>query len=130
MIKDIRPHIAQFIRFCFVGGGGLLVNLFISHVLVSMFGLWYFYAFLIGTLGAWTFIFCINAVVTFPDSGRTGYAGKYILFLVGYLAIFGINASLVYFFTSILGVQYLVSISGAAIITAVLTFLFSNYAIY
>lgn len=125
-----RATLSQIVRFVAVGGGGLLVNLLVTRIGVTVFHLWYFFAFLIATLFGWTFIFVVNALVTFPEHQRSGYAGKYLLFLAGYLAIFGVNAGSVYVLTSVLGVYYLVSITLSAFITATLTFFFSKYAIY
>ena len=120
----------QFVRFCLVGGAGLLINLLITHVGVVVFHLWYFYAFLVATLFAWTSIFIANAFITFPEHSKSDYRNKYARFLFGYGAIFLINASLVFALTSLLGVPYLISIMFSALVTAGLTFLFSKYAVY
>ncbi len=125
-----RKVLSQIIRFVIVGVGGLLVNLLVTYCGVTIFHLWYFFSFLIATLFGWTIIFIMNAFITFPEHKRSGYVKKYVLFLLGYLGIFSINAGLVFLFTSILNIHYLISITLSAIVTATLTFLFSKHAIY
>ena len=122
--------VGQFLRFCLAGGGGLVVCLLLTHALVAVFHLWYFYAYLIATVCGWSFIFAVNAGITFPDGGRRGYALRYVLFVSGYIAVFYVNATLVYIGTSRLGLHYLVSITIATVITASLNFLFSKFVVY
>ncbi len=125
-----RKILSQIIRFCIVGGGGLLINLLVTRVGVAVFHQWYLFSFLVATLFGWTFIFIANAFITFPEHRRSRYTRKYSSFLLGYLGIFSVNAGLVYFLTSTMGVHYLISIILSTFITAILTFLFSKHAIY
>ena len=120
----------QFLRFSAVGLSGLLINLAITHVGVSVFGFWYFTSFLSATLVGWTFVFLVNAVHTFPEHKESRTVKRYALFLIGYAGIFLINSSLVFLLTSGLSVHYLISISVSSGITAVLSFVFSKRVVY
>lgn len=120
----------QFIRFCLVGGSGLLLNIALTHLGVTVFGWWYFWAYLIATLLSWSFMFWANTFFTFPSDTRTTHSRRYALFISGYGVILGVNAGLVYAFTSYGEVHYVWSIIIATAITTLLTFTFSKYVIY
>ena len=120
----------QFIRFCLVGGAGLLVNLAVTHLGVTVLHLWYFWAFCIGIIVSWTCSFALNALITFPNHERGSYVKKYLLFIGSYLAVFASNAALVYIATSILGMHYLISIAASAVATTPFSYSFSKYVIY
>lgn len=117
-------------RFCAVGGAGLLVNLAVTYTFVTVFGFWYFWAYIIGVLCGWTCSFVLNALFTFPAHRKSGYHKKYALFIASYIVIFVINAALVYLLTTLLGIHYLVSISASALTTTLLSFSFNKHVIY
>lgn len=120
----------QFVRFCIVGGSGLLINLAITHFGVTILGWWYFWAYLVATLISWSCMFLANAFFTFPHQGDRAYPKKYIGFMLGYGGMFFINSGLVYVFTSNVGIYYMRSIVLATVVTTGLTFAFSKYVIY
>lgn len=126
----MAPDLRQFIRFCFVGGVGLAINLFITHVGVVIFGVWYFWAYLFGVLTGWTSTFILNALFTFPEHRHESYGKKYTLFIATYAIIFALNASMVYVLTSLMAIHYLVSITTSALTTTSLSFSFSKRFIY
>jgi putative flippase GtrA len=120
----------QFIRFCLVGGAGLLINLAVTYIGVEMLGLWYLSAFIIGLLVSWTCSFILNALLTFPEHERAAYHKKYMLFMGMYGTVFILNTALMYGLTSLLGVYYPISIVLCAASTLPLTYSFSKYVIY
>lgn len=126
----MQTHLNQFIRFCAVGGIGLLINLAATHIGVTVFGLWYLTAFLIGLFISWTCSFVLNAFITFPEHERAAYLRKYFLFLSNYGVVFVLNMALIYILTSLIGLHYLISIVFCAISTTFLTYSFSKYVIY
>ncbi|MDB5225314.1 MAG: hypothetical protein JWL87_266 [Candidatus Adlerbacteria bacterium] len=126
----MKRNLGKFIRFCFVGGTGLIINLAVTHTFVVVFGFWYFWAFTIGVLCGWTCSFVLNALFTFPDHNKSGYHKKYMLFIASYLVIFALNAALVYMLTTLLGIHYLISISISALTTTLLSFSFNKNVIY
>jgi putative flippase GtrA len=125
----MRKHI-QFLRFCLVGTAGLLVNLAVTFVAVSVFGVWYFWAYLCGVLCGWTASFVFNAFFTFPEHRRGSYIKKYTLFVATYAVILALNSLMVYGLTSLVGVQYLISITISALLTTLLSFSLSKRIIY
>ncbi len=120
----------QFAKFCTVGGIGLLVNLSITYVGVSILQVWYLWAFIAGLLISWSCSFVLNAFFTFPEHERAAYLRKYFLFLANYGVVFVLNTVLMYLLTSILGLHYLLSIGVCALSTTLLTYSFSKYVVY
>lgn len=119
-----------FIKFSIIGGIGLLINLAVAYVFKEFFGLWYFWAFIIGTFANWTFNFLANSYITFRGHSKENYFRKYMGFLLIYCCVFVLNAALVYALTSILSIYYLISITFAAFITAILNFVLSKKIIF
>lgn len=126
----ITLNTRQFLKFCLAGGGGLIINLFITHFGVTVLGVWYFWSYLVATLVGWSFIYTVNALITFPDPVRSQHARRYALFLGGYLVFFAVHAALVYTGTSVLNFHYFVSIIAATVVTTILTFFYSKYVVY
>ena len=122
--------LSQITYFISVGGIGLLVNLLITYIGVQYFDLWYLWSFFLAALVGWTVIFIGNALFTFPEHERNSYIKKYITFIIGYSVMFSVNASIVFFLTSILSIYYLVSIIIGTIITTLLTFTFNKKVIF
>lgn len=120
----------QFLRFCIVGGVGLLVNLGVTHTGVVLLNLWYFGPYILGVFAGWTSSFLLNALFTFPEHKHASYGRKYALFISMYAVIFAINAGMVYTLTSLFGVHYLISITVSALATTLLSFSFNKHVIY
>lgn len=120
----------EFLRFVLVGGAGMLVNMGVTYAGVEYLGLWYFWSFCLASLVGWTAIFIGNALFTFPEHERHSYLQKYIVFILGYTGMFWVNAALVFLFTSILFIHYLVSIVLGTMITTLLTFSFNKKVIF
>lgn len=120
----------QFVRFVLIGGIGMLINMGVTYLGVEYLGLWYLWAFCLAALVGWTAIFIGNALFTFPEHERHSYRRKYVTFILGYTSIFWVNAGLVFVFTSLLSVHYLVSIVLGTIITTLLTFTFNKKVIF
>ncbi len=125
----MSAHLKQFLKFCAVGGIGLLINLGITHAGVTL-GLWYLYAFIIGLIISWSCSFVLNAFFTFPEHTHDSYGKKYSLFIASYALVFVLTIGIVYALTSIVGIHYLISICISAVITTLLTYSFSKYVVY
>lgn len=123
------PQVWQFVRFCAVGTAGLLVNLGVTYLGVT-FGLWYMWAYVIGLLVSWSVSFGLNALFTFPEHTRGRYAQKYAFFIGNYALMFGLNGTIVYILTSLMGVFYLISIILSAFITTAISYTVSKKFIY
>ena len=83
LIERYLP-IDQFIKFCFVGGMGTLLNLFILFSSVEYFKLWYIYGATLAFVIVITFNFSLNKYWTFKDKKResTEVAGQYAKYVV------------------------------------------------
>jgi putative flippase GtrA len=122
--------LSQLVRFLVVGTIGLLVLLLVTYTLTDFAHLWYFNAYILGTLCSWTAIFFMNSFFTFAGHTKERYATKYAVFLGMYVLAFGINASFVYAFTSLWNWYYLLSIIVATAITTLITFSISKIFIF
>lgn len=120
----------KLIKFSLIGGTGLVINLAVAYVLKEFFGMWYFWAFLIGVIFNWTFNFLANSYITFRGHSREKYAVKYAVFLFIYLVAFAVNSGFVYIMTSIFDMYYLISIALAAGVTTLITFGLSKRFVY
>lgn len=120
----------QLIRFLAVGLTGLGVLLVATYLLTEYVHLWYFWAYALATLLSWTCIFFLNSLFTFAGHDRSNYGKKYVVFLAMYLGTFAVNAGIVYSLTSIVGLQYLISITVATAITTSITFTVSKIFIF
>jgi putative flippase GtrA len=126
----MRKLTSQFLRFIVVGLFGLLVNLTVTYSFTEFMGLWYFWAFIIATFVSWTTIFFANSLLTFVGHEKNKYTQKYTFFIFLYIIAFIFNATLVYIFTSWVGLHYLLSIIISTALTTVITFTFSRNLIF
>ena len=120
----------KLIKFSIIGSIGLLINVAVAYILKEFFGLWYFWAFVVGVLFNWSFNFLANSYFTFKGHPRDNYFGKYSLFIAIYLIAFIVNSGIVYTMTSIFNIYYLISIAAAAGITTLITFGLSRRFVY
>lgn len=126
----MQLHLHPFIRFCIIGGIGLLINLSIIYLGVDIFHLWIVPAFMVGLLLSWSISFVLNAFITFPEHERSAYLKKYFLYLSSYSGVFVLNTILIYLLTTMLGLHYLIATIICALSTVFLTYSFSKYVIY
>lgn len=122
--------ILQLIRFSAVGAMAFFVHLGTTYILTEMAGIWYLWSYLIAITCSWTFIFLMNSFFTFPGHDTERRVKRYGLFVGVYAIAFIVNAGLVYLFTSVVGVYYVVSIISATAVSAAITFIFSKKYIF
>ena len=120
----------QLVRFVVVGSAGLVLNMVCTYAFTEVVGLWYFWAFIIGTLVAWTASFLLNSAFTFPDHRKERMVDKYVSYLLLYALAFAFNAGLVYCLTSFVKVHYLISIGIAAVATTAITYSLTKALIF
>ena len=120
----------QLARFLAVGVTGLGVLLASTYVLTEYLHVWYFWGYVVATLLSWSCIFFLNSIFTFAGHNKSGYGKKYLTFLAMYLGTFAVNAGIVYSLTSLMGLQYLLSIIVATAITTSITFTLSKTFIF
>jgi putative flippase GtrA len=117
-------------KFILVGLLGFALNIGITYFFKEYFALWYFWAYLLSVWFTWTFLFLGNSIFTFKGHSKENYFQKYIKFLSGYSVMFFVNGALVYLFTSIFSIYYILSIFFATVITTFITFAFSKKFVY
>lgn len=126
----MQLHLHPFIRFCIVGGIGLLINLSVIYLGVDVFHLWIVPTFMVGLLISWSISFVLNAFITFPEHERSAYYTKYFLYLSNYSIVFALNTVLIYLLTTIVGLHYFIATIICALSTVFLTYSFSKYVVY
>lgn len=109
-LMDRRRELIRFIKFCVVGGSGVLVNMGLLWLLTEFAGLYYLLSSAIGIETSIITNFILNNFFTFSDRRSEGLFLKRLLrFNLVSLAGLGINMALLWFLTSVLGVYYLIS---------------------
>ena len=118
------------LRFCAVGGTGLLVNLVVSYSLSSgvLSELWYMVASLTGIIVSMTSNFFLNKVWTFEDRDFSGKRllkqyGMFVL-LCSFGALFQILT--LYLLVDVTNVQYVPALTLAALIGSASNFIFNK----
>ena len=106
------PELRRFVKFCLVGGSGVLVNMGLLWFLTEIVGLFYLLSSAIAVETAIVNNFVWNDVWTFHDRRRPGW-GERVRRLGKFNAVsiagLGINIAVLWLFTEQLGFHYLVS---------------------
>jgi putative flippase GtrA len=118
------------ILFVIFGAGGTLLVTSITYLLTEYVGWWYFYSYIVATLITWSVLFLCHSHVTFRGHSKEGYIKRYLSFMLGYMGVFVVGASLVYSLTSWIGVPYIISILTASVLTSGINFFFSSRYVY
>lgn len=115
-------EIVRFSKFALIGCAALVLKLGVTYLLTDILGLWYFLSFILAAFITWTAIFFANSIFTFRGHSSEGYVRRYLVFMGSYLSTFWVNALIVFLLTSVVSVNYLISITVAAILTSLLTY--------
>ena len=121
--------ISQLSRFLVVGVIGTLLLLTGTYILTEFMHLWYLWAFVISAVCNWTFLFFAHNRFTFKPTQTPGVR-NYGLFLILYFAAFLLNTGLIYVLTTLLSLQYLISIVLATGFTTLITFILNKTVIF
>jgi putative flippase GtrA len=122
----------QFIKFCFVGGMGTLLNLFILYTSVEFLNLWYIYGAAIAFVVVITFNFTLNKFWTFKDKKKesnvvVGQYGKYVV--IGGVGM-GINIFSLFILVEFFHIWYLMGEIIAIVIATLWNFEGSRYIVF
>lgn len=114
-------ELGRFIRFCLVGASGVFVNMGLLWLLTELCGLFYLFSAAVSIETSIITNFTLNDFFTFPDRRSRGSRqfflrlGKYNLVSLAGLAL---NMTILWLFTTFLGLHYLLSnLCGIAIAT-------------
>jgi len=102
----------RFLRFALVGASGVMVNTVLLWLLTDIAGLYYLLSAAIATEAAIISNFIWNDIYTFADrrsKGTASFIGRLLRFNLVSLGGLAINLAVLWFFTSIVGVYYLMA---------------------
>ena len=99
----------QFIKFAVVGGIGTVINLAVLYTLTEYAGMFYLYSATAAFVVAVINNFVLNTVWTFGHALGENTAGKFAKFAAVSLASLAVNLCVLWFFTELAGIYYLVS---------------------
>lgn len=108
----------------FVGGSGTLLNLLILWVLTDIVGFHYLISYLISFSIVVTSNYILNTVWTFKDTVKI--KGGLLRYGAVSLGTLGIRQGLLFVFTDIVGIYYLISAIMVSVISFLLNFILSK----
>lgn len=111
-LMNRRLELLRFCKFCLVGGSGIFVNMGLLWLLTEFAGLYYLISAAIGIEMSIVSNFLLNDLFTFPDRRSRGLKNllkRWLKFNLVSLAGLGINMTVLWFLTSVLGLYYLIS---------------------
>ena len=101
----------RFLKFCMVGGSGILVNEGLLWLFTDGIGFFYLYSAIIGIEASIASNFILNNVWTFRDRRKAsgGIFARFIRYNLACLIGVGLNVSILWLMTEIIGMHYLIS---------------------
>ena len=123
-------ELARFIKFCLVGSSGVVVNLGLLWLLTEKAGLFYLLSSVIAIETSIVTNYLLNSFFTFADRRPKGFMAqlKCLAKFNGVsLAGVGINVGTLWFFTSVVGLYYLVSNCIGIALAVVWNYLVNNW---
>jgi dolichol-phosphate mannosyltransferase len=116
-----KGELRRFVKFCLVGASGVLVNMGLLWLLTELAGLFYLLSAAISIETSIISNFTLNDHFTFADRRLPGvkpFGNRLVKFNLVSLAGLGINMAILWLFTSVFGVYYLLSnLCGIAVAT-------------
>lgn|SRR3989344_898395 len=129
-LSAITKEFKRYPWFVVVGVFGVILNISLTYLLTEIAEIWYFLSFIIATLITWTTGFFLNSKITFRGHEEKNLFTAYIKFLLIY-CVFSIPAFVfVYFLTSVLEIQYLISVVVINIVMSLITFLLNKRSVF
>lgn len=107
-----KGEMVRFLKFCLVGGSGVVVNMGLLYLLTEYGGLYYLVSSAISIETSIVTNFLLNDFFTFPDRRRRGlhqFLGRLLKFNLVSLGALTINMTVLWLLTSVAGLYYLVS---------------------
>ncbi|MBM3206488.1 glycosyltransferase family 2 protein [Candidatus Pacearchaeota archaeon] len=99
----------KFIKFSLVGLIGTFINLAVLYSFTELLGVYYIFSAILSFFLAASSNFILNKVLTFNESIKYKILSKYYKFLIVSICALIINLAVLYSFTELLGVYYLIS---------------------
>ena len=124
-MTDLDPNrffreFKRYLTFIVGGGFSLLLNLGITYAFTEYAGLWHMLSYSFALMAEIIFLFVFHSYITFKAKGH------FLKFALIILFISALNWLLVYLFSVIIGVYYLVAIVVVALVVSVLNYLLNR----
>lgn len=126
----ILTHFKRYPHFLIIGTISYGINISLTFLLTEYLRWWYLVSFITAALISLTFSFVLNSIFTFKEYLRRNHAQRYLLYIGFYIISAVITFILVYIFTSIIGLHYLVSITIVTATSSVVTFIVNKKFIF
>ncbi|OGI70931.1 hypothetical protein A3B84_02210 [Candidatus Nomurabacteria bacterium RIFCSPHIGHO2_02_FULL_35_13] len=104
-----KEKVVAFFRFSVLGGIGTLAGLAILYFLTDLLGMWYIASSSLGEVANFFISFNVHKYQTFKNGKGEKTKQELALYLIIILIYLGINIVLMYLFTDICDIQYLIS---------------------
>lgn len=124
-LKMRYPRLYKVFKYIVSGGSAAIVDIFFLYVFTDIVGLWYVLSAILAFIIAFFVSFLLQKYWTFGDKSNHNIHRQGLLYLFISLLNLCLNTALVYFFTDIVTLHYLLSQFITGIILA-----FSSYFIY
>ena len=121
-LSSILKRYSRLVKFCIVGGSGTVVGLGVLYLFTDVVGLYYLASNAIAFVCSVSNNYTWNSLWTFQD--RKASPIGYLRYVGTSLAGLGVNMTVLWFFTSIIGVWYMLS----AVVAVICAFLV-NYTL-
>lgn len=119
LIRQGWKKYGKFIRFCIVGGSGVIVNVGLLYLLTEFAGLYYLISSAIAIETSIITNFILNNYWTWKSKHK-GFFGRLVKFNIVSLAALVINMGILFFLTEVAGIWYILSnLIGIAVATIV-----------
>lgn len=114
--EHLKTDFYRYVKFIFGGGLSLMLNLLVTYILTEVVHLWHMLSFGIALGLEIFFLFIYHSLFTFKKKGR------FLVFVIVILFISTLNWILVYIASITLGIHYLISIIGVALLVSLLNY--------
>lgn len=123
----VRKIYREFFKYALVGVTGTVINLLFLYIFTSVLGIYYLLSATFSFIIAVTNNYFLNKVWTFGEKIRHKVFTKWGKFLAISIIGLGVNLIFLFFFTSVLGIYYLVSQVFAIILATIVNFLGNKF---
>jgi len=125
LIRELWSQYGKFIRFCIVGGSGVVVNIGLLYLLTEFGGLYYLFSSALAIETSIITNFILNNYWTWKNKHK-GFFNRLVKFNLVSLVALVINIGILFFMTEIMGVWYILSNLIGILISMLINFWFND----
>ena len=123
-----REKLQEFVRFCFVGGLSLMLDMSVLYGLTEFFGVNYLYSAAISFTVSVIFNYWLCVVYVFKGAKKQN-PKQATIFIGSSVVGLGLNQVCMYFFVEIVGLHYMIAKLGATVIVTLWNYVMKRKAI-